>query len=153
MTDTITIKIHKATRQRLKLLAVRSGETLMDCIERLAIEETQRVDQQESNTREWIDKQIRKHATPDDHTNIHQLSNNYYPQESKTMSSKQHSQVTKEIAAAITRIVIDNGRITASVDDHEAWLTELENEVEFEASEQGYDNSTDIAAAAIELHR
>ena len=42
MTDTITIKIHKSTRQRLKLLAVHSGETMMDLIDRLAKQEEEK---------------------------------------------------------------------------------------------------------------
>ena len=52
MTDTITIKIHKSTRQRLKLLAVHSGETMMDLIDRLAKqEENQTMNSKQAATR------------------------------------------------------------------------------------------------------
>jgi hypothetical protein len=63
-----------------------------------------------------------------------------------------NSEQITEIAVKIARIVAEKGRITASPDDREAWLIELEREVEFEAREQGYDNSAEIAKAAVAVY-
>ena len=50
------------------------------------------------------------------------------------------------VAAQIAQSVVENGRVQGEGDD---WLESLEVEVEFEAREQGYENSDEIAREAV----
>lgn len=51
MSEYITIKINKDTRQRLKLLAVRNEETILELIDRLVEQEEKRVEHAASDTK------------------------------------------------------------------------------------------------------
>ncbi len=55
------------------------------------------------------------------------------------------------IAAELAQFVIDQGRVEG--EDREWWLSSLGVEVAFEADERGYENASEIAEAAVRLHR
>ncbi len=62
MTDKYqTIKIRKDTHRRLKLLAARTGESMLDLVDRLAQDEAPRI-QSKSHIDSGIDSSVRENA-------------------------------------------------------------------------------------------
>lgn len=57
------------------------------------------------------------------------------------------SQDQKEIAAQLTKFVVENGRVTS---EHGDWNESLRGEVEFEADAQDIEDAAEIAEYAVE---